>query len=153
MTSSMARLRLALSLTVKSPVLASVTAARPICRPVRREVLSTSGCVAEDALDMLENAVGLGERTAGGHDVVEDESALVHLRQQIGAERPVAEVGADHEQQAGDAEPQRLGQRPVEHAAMEFENAAEKAAGRVLVACPSRLAGRAAARGSGRASR
>ena len=37
------RLRLAFSFTVKSPVLASVTAARPICRPVRREVVSTSG--------------------------------------------------------------------------------------------------------------
>ena len=31
------------SFTVMSPVLASVTAARPICRPVRRLVLSTSG--------------------------------------------------------------------------------------------------------------
>ncbi len=29
--------------TVKSPELASVTAARPICRPVRREVIDTSG--------------------------------------------------------------------------------------------------------------
>ncbi len=119
MTSSMARLRLAFSFTVKSPVLASVTAARPICRPVRREVLSTSGVVVQDALNVLENAVGLGERTARGHDVVEDEAAFVHLRQQIGAERLVPEPGGDHQQEAGTAKPERLGQRPVEHAVMD----------------------------------
>ena len=87
MISSMPRLRFAFSLTVKSPVLASVTAARPICRPVRREVLSTSGVSCEDPLDVLQNAVGLGERAARGHDVVEDEAAFVHLRQQVGAKR------------------------------------------------------------------
>ena len=42
-TSSPARSRLRFSLTAMSPVLASVTAARPSCRPVRRDVLSTSG--------------------------------------------------------------------------------------------------------------
>ena len=43
MTSSIPRSRLLLSFTVISPVLASVTAAKPICSPVRREMLSTSG--------------------------------------------------------------------------------------------------------------
>ena len=73
----------------------------------------------QDALDVLQHAVGLGQRAAGGHDVVEDEAAFVHLRQQVGAERLVADPGADDQQQAGAAEPQRLGQRPVEHAAMD----------------------------------
>ncbi len=43
MISSTPRSRFALSLTETSPVLASVTAARPSCSPVRRDVLSTSG--------------------------------------------------------------------------------------------------------------
>ena len=42
-TSSTLRLRLAFNLTAMSPVLGSVTAASPSSRPVRREVLSTSG--------------------------------------------------------------------------------------------------------------
>ena len=87
MTSSMPRSRLLFSFTVMSPVLASVTAARPICRPVRREMLSTSGVFVKDALDVLEDAVGLCKGAARRHDVVEDEAAFVHLGQQIGAER------------------------------------------------------------------
>ena len=89
-----------LSFTVKSPVLASVTAASPAASPVRREVFSTSGMECRNAVDVLENAVGLGQRAARGHDVVENEAALVHLRQQIGAEQLVAGPRANH-QQAG----------------------------------------------------
>jgi len=43
MMSSMSRLRFFFNLTVKSPLLASVTATIPSCKPVRREVFSTSG--------------------------------------------------------------------------------------------------------------
>ncbi len=43
MTSSIPRFRSLFSLTVKSPRLASVTAARPSSRPVRLDVFSTSG--------------------------------------------------------------------------------------------------------------
>ena len=75
----------------------------------------------QDALDMLKNAIGLAQRTAGRHDVVEDEAALIHLRQQVGAERLVAGPGADDKQQAGAADPERLGQRPVQRAFVEFE--------------------------------
>ena len=63
MISSMPRLRCCLSLTVKSPVLASVTAARPICRPVRRAGAFDFGRVVEDLFDVVEDAVGLGERS------------------------------------------------------------------------------------------
>ncbi len=45
MTSAPARSRFAFNFTAMSPVLASVTVARPSCRPVRRDVLSTSGIV------------------------------------------------------------------------------------------------------------
>ena len=43
------------------------------------------GGAAQDLLDVLQDAVGLGQRGAGGHEVVEDEGAFVHLGQQIGA--------------------------------------------------------------------
>jgi len=43
----MSRLRSFFSLTVKSPLFASVTATSPSCRPVRREVFSTSEWTSE----------------------------------------------------------------------------------------------------------
>mgnify|MGYP003694485099 CR=1 FL=1 len=46
-----ARSRLRFSFTAMSPVFASVTAASPSCRPVRRDVLSTSGVARRDLLD------------------------------------------------------------------------------------------------------
>ncbi len=72
-------------------MLASVTAARPSCRPVRREVLSTSGVACQNLLDAQQHVVGVGQRRARGHQVIENESAFVHLRQQVAAERAVAE--------------------------------------------------------------
>ena len=39
------------------------------------------GVIFEDCFDVLEDAVCLGKRTSGGHDVVDDEAALVHLRE------------------------------------------------------------------------
>ena len=84
---------------------------------------------------MLEHAVGLGERTARGHDVVEDEPAFVHLRQQIGAEIPVAEV-RPRSPAADSASPsqQRLGQSPFEHAVMHLAaRGPSQAAGGVLL--------------------
>ena len=43
MTSSMPRLRFSLQFDGEIAAFASVTAAKPSCRPVRREVFSTSG--------------------------------------------------------------------------------------------------------------
>ncbi len=62
------------------------------------------GGLIEDALDMLENPIGLGEGTSCGHDVVEDEAALVHLGQQVRAEGGVGEVGADEQNQTAKEE-------------------------------------------------
>ena len=81
-----ARSRSVFRWTVKSPVFASVTAARPICRPVRREVISTSGVLLQNLFHVLEHAVGFGQRTARGHDVIQDKAAFIHLRQQVGAQ-------------------------------------------------------------------
>ncbi len=39
----------------------------------------------EDAFYVFKDAVGFCEGVAGGHDVVEDETAYVHLGQEIGA--------------------------------------------------------------------
>ena len=58
------------------------------------------GVVLENCFDVLEDAVGLGERAAGGHDVVEDEAAFVHLGQQVGAERLIAKDCAYDEEKA-----------------------------------------------------
>ncbi len=44
------------------------------------------GCRVQNLLDMIENLAGGLERAAGWHHVVEDEAALVHLRQKIGAQ-------------------------------------------------------------------
>ena len=64
-------------------MLASVTCARPSCRPVRRDVLSTSGVLAQNLFHVRDHAVGLCQRRAGGHDVVHDEAAFVHRGQQV----------------------------------------------------------------------
>ena len=113
----MPRSRLLFSFTVKSPVLASVTAASPICSPVRRDVLSTSGVLRRICSTCSQHPIRLGQRAARGHDVVEHEAAFVHLRQQVGAKLLVAEPGADDQQHA---EQRRASdgsrQRPVEHA-------------------------------------
>ena len=65
------------------------------------------GRAAQDLLDVLQDAVGLGERGACGREVVEDKRALVHLRQQVGAKRVVGKPGghdkheADHSKRDG----------------------------------------------------
>jgi hypothetical protein len=99
-TSSPVRLRFdqRFSLTEISPVLASVTAARPSCRPVRREVPSTSGTWRRICFHVGNHAVGLFERRAGGHDVVDDETAFVHGGQQVGPAIAVTEIGAADQQ-------------------------------------------------------
>src|SRR6266481_20570 len=58
------------------------------------------GVIAENCFDVLEDSVCLGKRAAGGHDVVEDEAALVHLREQIGAEGSIGNNGAYDEEKA-----------------------------------------------------
>ena len=91
----MPRLRLRLSFTEISPVLASVTAARPELQPGAARRAFNFGRAAQNLLDAGQHPIGFGERRACRHDVVEDEPALVHLRQQIGAEQPIAAVGRD----------------------------------------------------------
>ena len=85
MISSMSRSRLGLRRTLKSPELASVTAASPSLQPGAAAGDLDLGGAAQDLLDVLEDAVGLGQRGARWGEVVEDERALVHLGQQIGA--------------------------------------------------------------------
>ena len=50
----------------------------------------------EDLVNAREHLVGGGDGASGGHDVVEDEAAFVHLREQVGTERVVAEVRSRH---------------------------------------------------------
>src|SRR5215469_10173623 len=85
--------------------------------------------LVEDALDVVENSARLIKRAAGGHDVVEDEAALIHCGQHVGAEEFVAGVGADNESQRGKADPEWLVESPCEKLAMDVEDALEEAAG------------------------
>ena len=82
--------RSAFSLTAMSPVFGSVTAARPSSRPVRRDVLSTSGVARRIDSMRPQHAVRLLQRAARRHHVVEHEPAFVERRQQVAAERAVA---------------------------------------------------------------
>ena len=52
------------------------------------------GRLAQNLFHMGDHAIGLFERRAGGHDVVDDEAAFVHGGQQVGAGVGVAEIGA-----------------------------------------------------------
>ena len=77
----------------------------------------------ENLLDVLKDAVGLGEGGAGGGEVIEDESAFVHGGEEVGAEGVVAEVAGDDEQEAGGGEGDRPGEREVEDACVHVEDA------------------------------
>ena len=127
---------LAFQLDGISPVLASVTAARPSCRPVRREVLSTSGTARRICSTCDDHAVGLFERGAGGHDVVDDEAAFVHGGQQVGAAVAVAEVGAADQQEAENRQQQRVLEGQAQHALVGVHEPARHAAVLLLAVWP-----------------
>ena len=93
------------------------------------------GSRSQDALHMIEHAVGFSERAARGHDVVKDEAALIHFREEIGGETLVRAPRADNQQQAGCAQPQRLGQRPLQHPPVNAQNTRHHAACRVFAMC------------------
>ena len=116
-TSSTERLRLAFSLTVKSPRVGFGHSRVAELQAGAARRAFDLGHGVQNALHVLEHAVGLCQRTARGHEVVEDKAAFVHLREQIGTQRLVAETRAHDQQQADAAHPQRLGQCPVQHLA------------------------------------
>ncbi len=68
---------------------------RPNCSPVRRDAPSHLGDLADHLLEVTNDSVRLLERCACGSQVVEDESALVDLRHQVGSERLVTEERGD----------------------------------------------------------
>ena len=83
MISSMPRLRLAFSFTRMSPRIGfgdggqtQLQAGAPRCALHFRNF-------AQHLLHVADHAIGFCQRTASRHDVVDDESALVHLRQQV----------------------------------------------------------------------
>ena len=87
MTSSMPRSRSRFSFTEKSPRLASVTAASPSCKPGAPRRAFHFRRRLQNLLDAQQHVVGIGQRRSRGHQVIENESAFVHRRQQIAAER------------------------------------------------------------------
>ena len=66
--------------------------------------------LGENLLHAQQHLVGVGERRSGGHQVIENEAALVHRRQQIAAERVVAEVRRHDQHDAAAGQHQRIGQ-------------------------------------------
>ena len=81
------------------------------------------GRAAQDLLDVLEDAVGLGERCACRGEVVENKCALVHLGQQVGAKRVVGKPGGDDQREAERGESDGPGERPGERARVGAEDA------------------------------
>ena len=56
------------------------------------------GCGLKNLFNVQENAVGLSERAAGRCEVVENESAFVHGREEVRAEKIVAQEGKSDDQ-------------------------------------------------------
>ncbi len=80
---------------------------------------------------MSDHAVCLFQRRAGGHDVVHDEPAFVHCREQVAARMGVAEVAAADQQQREDNQGDRMFQREAQGA---FVNAHQASARDVTIA-------------------
>src|SRR6266702_2276865 len=81
------------------------------------------GRAVENLLDVSEDAVGFGERGAGGGQVVQDERAFVHCGQEIGAERVVRKVGGYDEGRADQSQDDWTRQRPGEDPSVGGEDA------------------------------
>ncbi len=76
---------------------------------------------------MLEDAVCLGKRASGGHDVVDDEAAFVHLGKQVGAERSIGNDGAYDEEKAREQQVKAAVERASEPSLVEIEHLAHEA--------------------------
>ena len=83
---------------------------------------------------MLKDAVGFGQRTSRGHEVIEDKAAFVHRGQKVGPESLIADKCGGDKNQAYAADPERLGEGPVQNLLMELKDAAEHPSWLVLFA-------------------
>ena len=110
---------------MKSPVFASVTAARPICRPVRREVIGHFGDAVQNLIHVVENTVGFGQRCSRRGEVIQYKCALIHLRQQVGAEAAITEVARDDEHRTYHHQGKRALKRPLQRALVVLEQTVE----------------------------
>ncbi len=125
MISSMPRERSFFKRTVKSPVFASVTAARPICRPVRREVMDTSGMPPQNLIHVVEDAGGFGQGGSCGSKVIQHKCTLIHWGQEIRAEALITEVAGDDEHNTDRYQGERAFKRPFERTLVIVEQPAE----------------------------
>ncbi len=82
---------------------------------------------AQHLLDVANNAVGLSQRGTRRHPVIEDEATLVHLGQQVGAQRLITEEGRHHQHQAEQGNPPRTFQRKAHPMLIEINQASEAA--------------------------
>ena len=80
--------------------------------------------VVQNSFHVLEHAIRLRERTACGHDVVEDESSFVHFGQKIGAEASIAQVTGYCENPADTKQHEWAAERPFQAALVPLQNLA-----------------------------
>ena len=91
MTSSIPRSRLLLSFTVNVAGIGLGHCGEAHLQSGAARCAFDFGSVVQNPLDVLKYTIGFCQRAARGHDVVEHETAFVHLRQQIGAQALVGE--------------------------------------------------------------
>ncbi len=78
-------------------------------------------------LDMIQDAGSFLERTAGRHNVIEDESSLIHGRKQVAAQRSVTNIGDTDQNYAQPCQPNRMLQGAAHPALVEFKDVFEHA--------------------------
>ena len=102
---------------------------------------------AQDLLHVGDHAVGLFERRAGRHDVVDDEAAFVHGGQQVGPAIAVTDVGAADQQDAENRQQQRMFEGHPQHALVGVHEPARHAAVLLLGVAAGALADEVVAEG------
>ena len=93
------------------------------------------GRLAQNLFHVGDHAIGLFERRAGGHDVVDDEAAFVHRGQQIAAGVGIAEVAAADQGEGEDGQNQRVLQGGAQGALVDAHEAAGPGRWRGVSAC------------------
>src|SRR5260221_641671 len=79
-------------------------------------------------LILLIESASFGDRTARGHDVIDDKTTHIHLGEQVGTEEVVTSVGHDDEREAQQRQLSRVLQGATQPFLMEVNDLEKKAA-------------------------
>ena len=91
------------------------------------------GRLAQNFFHVGDDAIGLVERGAGGHDVVDDEAAFVHGGQEIAAGVGIAEVAAADQGEREDGQNQRVFESSAQGTFVDAHEAARPGGGVVCL--------------------